>query len=255
MRKLIYLIAVGWLLCSGCGNSVPVSAQVRRAHDNAAAGKWAEAQSGAEKILRQDPRNVPALLIKALACERDGKLDPALDAALQAVKSNPNSFAARYTLGRLYSRLPERRLDAIDALKPALTLNPDDGNTLVLLSEALIAGGNYRGALPYVNALGRDERYRNSAAIKGVYGHYHLGERRYPEAVKMFLDAYNQKKTDPVAVWNLALVMDYYAQPRNVANARALYRHYLKISTERPEFAVYRRAAQDRLRQLERVRR
>ncbi len=234
-RLLPLLPAAVLVLAGGCGDSA--DELVRRAHDEAAAGRWDQALAPAEQAVRKAPESVPALIMRALACEQNGKPDPALDSARQAVKLNPESFTAQYTLGRLYAQDPARRQDALTPLYKAAQLKPDDRNTRILLANVLTALNNYDQALPYLQELSRDPQLLASAGMQGIFGNYYFRKRNFRAANQAFTAAYNQSPRDPLTIYNAAVSRDFYYNRDQGRTAQQLYRQFLAIAESQPELA------------------
>ena len=121
------VLGVICLLPAGCGSRTADGCLVK-AKEYADSGEWKEALKQARRAVELEPDNVSGLVFRAVASEKCGERDLALDSALQAVKINPESFAAQYTLGRIYASDPARYADAMNALEQALRLKPDDTN-------------------------------------------------------------------------------------------------------------------------------
>ena len=118
MKIAASALCVAFLLAAGCGSRT-ANGCLAEASERASGGDWSGALKLARRAVELEPDNVAALIFRATACEKCGERDLALDSALQAVKVNPESFAAQYTLGRLYSADPARYADALNALEQA----------------------------------------------------------------------------------------------------------------------------------------
>jgi putative PEP-CTERM system TPR-repeat lipoprotein len=85
--------------------------------------KKADAQRTVDDVLKQAPKNVPALLIKAQCLLDDKKIDEALTRAKDAAAAAPTSVEAQYMLGRVYSA-KDSVDEAIKAFTEVARLNP-----------------------------------------------------------------------------------------------------------------------------------
>ena len=239
-------LCLAFLLSAGCGSST-ADGCLAKASEKAADGDWNGALKLARRAVELEPDNVAALLFRATACEKCGERDLALDSALQAVKINPESFAAQYTLGRLYSADPARYADAMNALEQAFRLKPDDTNTLILLCNVSVAMRS-RQAVNYLRMLKRRPEFAKSAALDNQLGVALVRAGNFTAAKQAFMDACRNSKNNPDMVYNMGVFMDYYTPSK--ANARGFYRFFLKLTGNNPEYAAARARVEARLRQL-----
>ena len=81
---------------AGCTEREPDSAVLlNRAVENGRVGKWQECEKNSLAVLKRDPGNIDALMLRSLASEHLGKMDVALAAARQAAENAPENFAAQ----------------------------------------------------------------------------------------------------------------------------------------------------------------
>ena len=106
-RVLGITLCAGMLFLSGCsGKEQP---PITAALDHAVKGEWAKADKPSLEAVRRTPDNINALILRALVCENLNRYDEAVENAYKAASIDSNSFAALYTLGRLYAAKSSRR--------------------------------------------------------------------------------------------------------------------------------------------------
>lgn len=93
-----------------------------------------------DEVLQKDPKNVPALLVKAQFLIGERKLDEALAAAKLAVAADPLSVPAQYLTGSI-QRASNRPDDAIAAFTEVLKVNPRAVAAQVQLAQLTLAKG------------------------------------------------------------------------------------------------------------------
>ena len=89
-------------------------------------------------MLTKEPANTGALLAKAEVAVRQNQLDSAFETLQTALKNNPNSAPAHYSLGRLYALRRESK-EAADAFGEALRINPRMAAADIELARLAIA--------------------------------------------------------------------------------------------------------------------
>ena len=247
MKIAASALCVAFLLAAGCGSRT-ANGCLAEASERASGGDWSGALKLARRAVELEPDNVAALIFRATACEKCGERDLALDSALQAVKVNPESFAAQYTLGRLYSADPARYADALNALEQAYRLKPDDTNTLILLCNVAVAMRS-RQAVNYLLQLKRRPEVAKNPALDNQLGVALVHSGNFNAAKQAFMDACRNSKNNPGMVYNMGAFLDRYTTSR--ANARGFYKFFLKLTGGKPEYAAARARVEARLRQLD----
>ena len=248
----IFSLAAGALLltfAAGCGRNRSADSLLERAHREAAEGKWEKALALSGEALAREPENVSALLLRAIAGERCGERDQALNFALQAVRINPRSFLAQYTLGRLYAADPARLSDAAKPLLEALELKPDDRSTLVLLANVAIELNNER-ALNYLLELGKDPAVAESAVYWNQLAVCYLRRNDINRAWPAMMQAYQKGETSPRIVLNTAIFVDVHL--KRPSQAAAFYRQFQKLTAGNADFAALRESVAARLSRISR---
>ncbi|WP_294506863.1 hypothetical protein [uncultured Victivallis sp.] len=223
------------ILAAGCGpNTVDECLNAGAAYG--ANGDWKKALKMAERAESLSENSVPALVLRAIAHEKLGERDLALDAARQAATLNPESFVAQYTLGRLYAADPTRYSDALAPLTRAAKLrNFRDRNTLILLANTTAAlrspsAGNWLNFLVRVAPeIGSDPAYRNLLGIVLTRA------RKLDSARQEFTQAYQQDRSNPMVVYNIGVFFDRYAA--NPRAGRQFYQAFLRLAGDDPQYA------------------
>lgn len=250
MKHVFALMLVAALIfAAGCGPSRDVDTLLKEAAAENAAGRPEEALALAKKAVSQDSKRTDALIFEAVMFEKTGKLDAAVEAAKKAVELEPESFAAQYTLGRLYSIRRETWTDALTALGKAIAIRPGDRDTLILLANVTMSLHPDQ-AKSYLFALARDSRLRSSAEYQNQLGIL-LARSNTPKAAgEAFLAGCRVPGASPVISFNLARCIDLYLN--NPRSAAALYRRYLDLAPGDEVNAELRRVAEARMRAIQR---
>lgn len=249
MTKLLIPAAVALLtlfVAAGCGDNT-VEGCLNKANEYASSGDWKGALKYTRKATELAPENVSSLVFRAIAAEKAGERDLAVSSATKAVNCNPDSFSAQYTLGRLYSTDPTRYAEAMNALQKALRLKQNDTNTLVLLCNVAVAMRSNQ-TLTFLMALKRLPEFANDPALNNQLGIYYVSRGNYEAAKRAFLAACSKDSKNPEIVFNTATFMERYTNSRT--NAKNFYRHYLRLVSDRPEYAARRSEVEARLQRL-----
>jgi len=131
-------------------------AEVRLAQIAYVEKRQGEASALLEKVLTKDPKNPPALLVRARWLSNDGKTEAALDNARAAVAADPQSAAAFYMLGTLQVR--SRDLEgAVKSFEEVLKINPRAADAQLQLSALTLARGNAAAAVEFAQAAAKND--------------------------------------------------------------------------------------------------
>lgn len=231
-------------LCS-CSKSPEesLSAAVLAAERN----QWKDCRKHVEKALSGYPDHIGALLLRAVACEQLGDYEHAIDSAERAVKLNPESFAALYTLGRIYSTSELRRNDAVSPLLRAYNLKPQDTGTLILLCNAM-SDINPRQAPAFLKLLEKKSDPKNQAAICNQFAVAYAKQGQLILAQQMFNRAYAAAPSDLDIMFNAARFYDRYNSVPPVA--RKLYLEFRNRASGQPGRAEQLAEADRRIAEL-----
>ena len=252
---ILPLAAALWfaVAASGCsGDRTPAAKLLNRAVDAAQQGKWQEAFQLAQNVLKREAAHPEALVIHAIAAEKLGRIDLALNSARKAAELHPGHFAAQYTLGRLLCDRPGGAAEAMLPLERALKARPGDLNTLLLLGRAS-SRVNADNTIDYYQAL--PDAWRNRPEVQNQIAIYYLARRaadrgNLARAKQALGTAYKSAPNNPEIVHNLALFLDHYTPDK--AKALGFYNRYLFLIGGNPELNPERARVQARMRELQR---
>ncbi|MBO5722882.1 MAG: hypothetical protein J6S19_07180 [Lentisphaeria bacterium] len=223
---------------------------LNRAVENGRVGNWQECEKNSLTVLKRDPGNINALMLRALASEHLGKMDVALAAARQAAENDPENFAAQYIYGRLLALKSESAKSAVQILERANKLRPGNRNTLILLGQCS-SNINADNAIEYYLAL--PEKVRKLPEIQTRMAIYYLdrrdrSQRNLALAFQALRNAYVTSPDNPVIVLNMAKFLDHYI--KNKLKAVGFYRRYLRLTEHNPELNPTRAQVQARMSEL-----
>lgn len=232
----LILTATALLLSTGCGeDAVSTDLLLTSAVECARTGKWQSCEDNALTVLKRDPANTYALLLRSLAAERMGKNDIAMATAKQAAENAPEYFPAQYTYGRLLAARGNNAKNAIQVLERALKLRPGNRSTLILLGQCS-SRINADNTIKYYLAL--PPEVQNLPEIQTRMAMYYLDRRdrnrkNLTLALRALGNAYKITNDNPVIVLNLAMFIDHYM--RDKKKAYAFYNRYLALTRHNPE--------------------
>lgn len=188
--------------------------------------RWNKADKPSAEALKKTPDNVNALVLRAVICEKLERYDEAVENARKAVNIDSNSFAAVYTLGRLYSTDRRRHTEAVTLLIKANRLRPDHGSPLVLLANLHAPGqkGSYLAALQALPEYANAPEVQFESCMNRVYNR----DRRGVEAA--FIKLFEEHPDNPDLASAIGGYFDYC---RRYDLARKAYRRYMSFPGER----------------------
>ena len=246
LMAALFLVAV-----PGCRKTT-VGECVKQGVAAADRNDWTTALRFAEKGVKRAPRNIDALLLKALAAQRCRQPEAAYAAAAEAAKIEPGNFFAQYILGCTCVDRGDRQDEAKRAFQEALRIRPNDHCTLVALCNLTAETGD-RDLLKYLKLLERNavKSITESAAFhnqKGV-ALLRLGER--DNALREFNAAQKKDWKDPNIIYNAACAYDNYRLTyRNRQSVRMIYERYLKLTANDKSAGPTRELVQTRVKEL-----
>lgn len=245
-----FLLVTAFAGCSG--NRVPASKMLDQAVDAARQGEWQKVFQLARSVLKHETANPDALVLHAIAAEKLGRIDLALNSARKAAELYPGHFAAQYTLGRLLCARPDSAAAALPPLERALKARPGDPNTLLLLGRAA-SRINADDSINYYQMLPAAVQARPEVQTQMAI--YYLARRaadpaNLVRAKEALHNAFKVSNKNPQTVLNLALFLDYYTPDRS--RAYRFYRSYLDSIRNDPELNPERAQVRARMRELER---
>lgn len=212
------------LILSGCsGKEQP---PIATALDHAVKGEWAKADKPSLEAVRRTPDNINALILRALVCENLNRYDEAVENACKAAAIDSNSFAALYTLGRLYAARSSRRSEAVDLLIKAYRLRSEDPLPLILLCNLHPAKqkGSYLAELRKIPEYANAPEVEFESCMNRVYNR----DRRGVEAA--YIRLFENFPDHPDLTSALG---GYFYFTRRYDLARAAYKRYLAFPEEK----------------------
>lgn len=252
MKRLFLAAVAGILLTAGCKDARDTGELLDQASRQLSAGKYTQALETADLAVRNAPARFDALLMRAIAQERVGRLDLALESALEAEKLAPTSFAVQYTLGRLYAADRKTHPQALIALSKALALRPGDRNVLILQANVYM-GLRPAYAMQILTQLGRDTVLVSSGGYCNELGVSQVLCGKIREGGNQLSQAVARSPRNPVFRLNYARYLDFYAQQPTAALVH--YQTYLGLSQNLPGHDAYRKWAAARCTEIQRRRR
>ena len=212
------------LFLSGCsGKEQP---PITVALDHAVKGEWAKADKPSLEAVRKTPDNINALILRALVCEKLNRYDEAVENAYKAATIDGNSFAAVYTLGRLYAAKSSRRGEAINLLIKASRLRNEDPRPLILLCNLHPPKqkGSYLAALRMIPEYANAPEVEFESCMNRVYNR----DRRGVEAA--YIRLFDKYPGHPELTSALG---GYFHFTRRYDLAREAYKRYLAFPEEK----------------------
>lgn len=224
LKKLTLALFAGTLLFCGCSRQEehPMDKALQAAAEN----RWEKADKPSLEALKKTPDNVNALVLRAVVCERLDRYDEAVENAVKAVNIDSNSFAALYTLGRLYEKDRRRRSDAVNLLIKANRLKPDHPAPLILLANLHQPG--QKGS--YLAALARLPQYSNAPEVlfESAMNRVYNRDRRGVEELYARLLEENHDFPELYSA-----IGGYFDFTKKYDLARKAYRRYLAFPADR----------------------
>ena len=241
---------------AGCGDSVSKNtALLEQSLADAGSGKWKECEENALEVLKDDPDDANALMLRGIASWHLNRRDVALASARQAAEIAPECFQAQYLYGWMLAQRNDSAKNAITVLKKALRLRPKDRNTLILLAQCC-QKSNSSEMTDYWLQLPRAER--NKPEMLTLRALHALANRQISTAGKALRLAYKHGSNNPDVVLNLALFYDNYTRvgrsrrlsSGNRREALKHYKEYLELIDGNPELNTIRAQVDARKKKL-----
>jgi tetratricopeptide (TPR) repeat protein len=116
------------------------------------AGRWAEAASKYEQVLKEDPSHIPSRFNLAVSYSKAGKADEAIAAYRTLLEQNGSIYEARVNLAVLLDD-DGRRNEAGEEFEKALALRPDDAQAELSLATFYLREKETDKAYPHLIRL------------------------------------------------------------------------------------------------------
>lgn len=243
---------------AGCGDSVSKNtALLEQSLADAGSGKWKECEENALEVLKDDPDDANALMLRGIASWHLNRRDVALASARQAAEIAPECFQAQYLYGWMLAQRNDSAKNAITVLDKALRLRPGDKNTLILLVQCCQKSNSSEMTMRnYWHQLPPAER--NKPEMLTVRALHALANRQIRDAGNALIRAYKHDSKNPDVVLNLALFYDGYMRvgrsrrmsPNNREKTLGLYKKYLNLIDGNPELNTIRAQVEARKKKL-----
>jgi tetratricopeptide (TPR) repeat protein len=123
----------------------------KSANEDLQAGRWAEAVSKYELVLKDDPSHIPSRFNLALCYSKLGNVVNAIAGYRQVLEQDPTIYEARTNLAVLLDD-EGRRPEAGAEFEKALSLHPDDPQAKLNLGMFYMRGTELEKAHPYLTA-------------------------------------------------------------------------------------------------------
>ena len=229
------------ILCGCGGNEEDFAKLMLKAKDSMAKGQVKEALTYSQKAQECQPNSPEAIVMTALAYERNQKNPEALKEIQKAVKIAPKNYFVQYTYGRLLYKNKKTDLSIV-ALKEAVKLDPKKTEARELLARAATEAKDYETAMQQYHALINDPSYKNKDVVYNEIGvYYYLVKKNYKQSSAYLNKALNanNKVQNPTILLNAAVLCE---MRKFYGAAQAFYRKYLS-ATERDTSRAKKRAA------------
>ncbi len=169
-------------------------------------GKLDQAEKIYQQILQDDPHNVDALRMTAMAAATRQRYDDAERLLRRAVELAPDFLTAVIDLGRILKE-QNRFEEAIECFKKAIDVNPANPHTHFLLASVYApAGLNQAAAEEYQRTLELSPRH--PGALLGL-GNALKTIGRQEEAIKAYQDCIRAAPDSGETYWSLANLKTY----------------------------------------------
>jgi tetratricopeptide (TPR) repeat protein len=187
--------------------------QSRRGKEMMAAGRFAEAATIYESLVRTVPGNTGLLANLAMALHMAGRDREAVDQFARVLQVQPRAYPALMMAAVSHMRLGEPA-KAAPLLERALKLQPSDMEARSMLADALLMLGRHDAAVPHLKAIA-------AAKPKDAKAWYGLG-RSYELLAQA---AYEQLlKLHPESPYTVAITADARLKQGRLNSAFALYK-------------------------------
>ncbi|HVW01340.1 MAG TPA: tetratricopeptide repeat protein, partial [Planctomycetaceae bacterium] len=142
-------------------------------------GNSAMAREAYQKVLKDNPKSVDAILGVARLDQLAGRSDQAEQGFQKAIRLSPQSGQAWDALGEYYAS-QERWSDAIQALTRGMQTAPDEKIYRYHLAVAMARSGNIEGAIPhFAQSVGPAEAHYNIGRILYDMGNVKASEEQF----------------------------------------------------------------------------
>lgn len=208
-RRFIVILSVFILFANtGCKKETTTELLSNAVEKIKQDGYFEEALVLIDKALRKDPKNLEAMLLKGHCLRELRRKEECLEILSAAAQKAPENFQAQYYYGWALCEYGQYG-EAVQYLKKSEKLNPDDLNTLILLSNACIKQNLYEEGSRSLNRLLEHPAFsRHPAPVYNSLAILALNRQNLSESWRWFLRAYAKDPQNPVYLQNLAVIKD-----------------------------------------------
>lgn len=243
---LIFTVLIVAVSCSE-GPRLSNDELLKAGCDAAMKGNWKDASSLAGRAVKQDPKDINARVLLALALENSNHLELAIDEIKAASKLAPGDFMVQFNFGRMLFK-QGRYGEAVAPLKIASELRPDNMDSIILLAQASSALKLPEAANYYAIAA-TNPRFSSKPDPFNELGIIYLRDKDPERALKYFIKAYKLAPDNYIITLNLAICLDKYSN--DPAKALNFYKKYLKLTEKNPEIEAKRLKISRRVKEIE----
>jgi tetratricopeptide (TPR) repeat protein len=159
----------------------PVQALVRRAQEDFAAGRYAEAEQELQQVVRVDPTNSTLWFYLGVSSMRLNHLDSAISAFQNALAISPKEAPSYFNLGLLYWRKKDVG-KALQTYRKGLELDPMDEDANQNYAVLLMDTGKYKEAIEPLRRLEKLESSNLSVRVGLIESSIKAGEKSEGQA-------------------------------------------------------------------------
>jgi tetratricopeptide (TPR) repeat protein len=232
--------------CSGEKSEASADMLLRRSVDAALSGDWPVAGKYASTALENTSADSSAFILEGLALESEGKDELAVGRLEEAVKLDPDSFMANYSLGRILFRKSDYR-ECLPYLQKACKIKKGSPDATALLAEAYFKLKMPIAKKYYAVAL-KTRRFKSTPAPWNQLGIVFSRENKKKKALECFVRAYKLEPSNPVTVFNIATLLDY--RMKKGLKAVPFYKRYLQLIKHNSALSARRERVGKRIKQL-----
>jgi len=198
------------------------AARVQWAEIAAGNKDFPQAESVINALLKDQPNDVPALLLKARVQLSEGQPDNALTTLTAAQRLNPNLAAVVYEEGEAYAMKSDAARSK-DSFLQAARLDPKNYQVQAALASLMQAEGDYSAALSYAQTM--QALLPNLADGYFVAGNAYAAQQQYGAAVTNFRHALQLSPGYSAASTGLGMV---YVQQKQWKAAEDIFHRALQ---------------------------
>ncbi len=199
MRSLLCILGVSLLILVGSGAIRQVQGQDRntvllqQAEQAYKDGRYGEAISALTELLKRQPDNIQALLLRARVYEARGQYQEAIADYQRILQIDPLHAEAKNRLAKAQEALRKQMARQLAVLKAQVEANPENPQLHLLYAEALFQAGYYREAAREYELYLQKRPPAPHIVIRYLISLANAGElQRGEQAARKYLEYYPQ---------------------------------------------------------------